>query len=141
MTETSTCYAFTCGTVVEGKVDQCPKCGKVMRGSDTIRRSGWLLLIIGLFLVAFMGAIAWSMAPALMNPGHEVSGDTFEGTAAQGRMIFALFGAVMVFGIGTALNGVIQIATGRRNRWLSFATLILAAAMLVLAVVTTEVLG
>ncbi len=45
-----------------------------------------------------------------------------------------------VFGLGTAINGSFQIATGRRNRVLTVTTLILAVALIGYALLTTSAL-
>jgi hypothetical protein len=128
MSETSTCCSSLCGVSVEGSVAACPRCGGRMRTPRDVRRVGWLLVFLGVFLVIFMGAIAWSLSPALLQPGQEtLGGDTFTGTAAQARMIFTLFGATMLLGLGFAVNGAVQIATGRRNRVLT--ALVLGAAV------------
>src|SRR5690348_15473108 len=132
MAETSTCYSFSCRTTVDGSVAICPKCGTRMRTPRDVRRLGWFLLLLGLFLVGFMGVLALEMAPMLLRPGEQVDGGSFfTGTAAQAGMIFWMFAAVIVFGLGTMVNGAVQIATGQRNRIVTTITLVLAAALLI----------
>lgn len=94
----------------------------------TIRRLGWLLLVIGLFLVGLMGTITWRMYPSMSHPGiPDASGSTWTGTAAQGHDALQLFGLVIAFGVVSILNGVWQIATGRRNLLFVGLTLALGA--------------
>ena len=57
MPETSTCYSLTCRETVDGVVEKCPKCGAKMRTPKHVRRLGWFLLLIGLFLVILLGTI------------------------------------------------------------------------------------
>lgn len=130
MTEVSTCYNLLCRTTAEGIVAKCPKCGKKMRTPKSVRRLGWVLLVTGLFLVIFMGVITLNLAPLLLHPGEAVAGGSrFTGDAADVGMILTLFFAVIGFGVGTAVNGGYQIATGRRNIPLTILTLVFAAGL------------
>jgi hypothetical protein len=79
------------------------------------RVRGRVLVAVGLFLVLFMGAIAWSLAPIMLSPGVAVDGTTFTGTAAQGQIFLGLFALVGLFGAMAVANGVWMIATGRRS--------------------------
>jgi hypothetical protein len=80
------------------------------------RIRGRVLVAVGLFLVLFMGAIAWNLAPMVLRPGEEVDGSTFTGTAEQGQMFLGLFALVGLFGAVCVANGAWMIATGRRSR-------------------------
>jgi hypothetical protein len=97
------------------------------------RVRGWMLLVLGLFLAAFMGVIAASMAPTMMRPGIEIGGRTFTGTAEEAQTFFLLFGIVIALGLLSAVNGLFMIATGRRSA--AFMALTLAAAVLLFLVV------
>jgi hypothetical protein len=142
MADTSTCYSFTCRTTVDGIVATCPKCGTKMRTPARVRGLGWFLLLIGLFLVGFMGIITWNMAPMLLHPGDSSDGGSrFTGTAEQAQSIFWLFAIVIAFGAATMVNGGFQIATGRRNRWITVGTLGVAAILFVVAWFTNRTLG
>jgi hypothetical protein len=142
MNQTSTCLSPLCGSTVEGDVARCPQCGGRMRTPRDVHRAGWVLVVLGMFLIGFIGAILWYLAPALLTPGVAASsGATFTGTPEQAQMIFTLFGAVIVFAFAILINGVVQIATGQRNRVLIGATLVLAAGLIVYAVVTARALG
>jgi hypothetical protein len=128
MTETSICNSMTCRTVVEGSVDKCPKCGTKMRTPKDVRRLGWFLLVLGVFLTGLMAIVTWNMAPMLLYPGEEVTGSSrFTGTAEQATMIFRLFGAVIAFGIAIIAIGALQIRTGQRSRAATIVTLVLFA--------------
>jgi sulfite exporter TauE/SafE len=96
------------------------------------RVRGWVLVVIGLFLILVIGAVTWLLAPRMLNPGVEIEGSTFSGTPDQALLIFGLFGIVTLFGIGTLANGVILVATGRRNRALTIMLVTIATPFLVL---------
>lgn len=74
-----------------------------------------MLVAVGLFLVLFMAAIAWNLAPIMMSPGVEVDGSTFTGTEVQGQIFLGLFALVGLFGAMAAANGIWMMATGRRS--------------------------
>ena len=140
MADESTCLSPLCGITIEGSERKCPKCGWAMRSSRNIRNRGWVLLCCGLFLVLFMGWIAWALLPTLIRPGLEQEGSTFTGTEDEAQMILALFGLVILFGaVGTA-NAIYMIATGRQNRVFVIVTLLLAAALIGVAWFTTRML-
>ena len=65
----------------------------------------------------------------------------FTGTPEQGHSILRLFGVVIVFGLGTMVNGTYQIVTGRRNRAITFATLGLAVLLFLVTWLTKRSLG
>lgn len=93
-----------------------------------IRRLGIVLLVAGLFLIGLMATVTVRMYPSLSHPGiADLSGTTFNGTAAQARDTLRLFALVIAFGIVAAANGLWQIATGRRS--LVFAGVSLAVAL------------
>lgn len=79
------------------------------------RARGRVLVAVGSFLMLFMGAIAWNLAPVMLRPGAEVDGTTFTGTEAQGQIFLALFALVGLFGTLCVANGVWMMTTGRRS--------------------------
>jgi MFS family permease len=114
--ESSSC--FSCGHVTNEVVSKCPKCGRRLRTAKQVRRLGWLQLAIGVFLIGLMGTITYNLAPALLRVGESADGSRFTGTPLQAQLILALFGMVLVFGLGSVASGLWQIKTGRRNKWL-----------------------
>jgi hypothetical protein len=138
MADRSTCLSPLCGITVEGSETKCPKCGWAMRGTRSIRRRGWVLLTCGLFLVLFMGWIAWSLLPTLLRPGVEYEHGSFTGTRDQARMILGLFGVVILFGAFGTVNALYMIATGRQSRVFVIVTLLLAALVVGAAWFTTR---
>jgi hypothetical protein len=98
-----------------------------MRGTRNIRIRGWVLLCCGLFLVLFMGAIAWNLSPMLLYPERAIAEGTFTGTPDQARTFLNLFLLVILFGVLGTVNALYMISTGRQNRWVVIGTLVLAA--------------
>ena len=104
------------------------------RTPRTVRRLGWVLLVVGLLLVGMMGTIAWRMYPSMSHPGvADAGGTTFTGTAAQAHAALQLFGGVVAFGVASILTGIWQIVTGRRNWLLVGIAAVIAAAIVVTA--------
>jgi hypothetical protein len=140
MADQSTCMSPLCGISVEGNEKKCPQCGWAMRGTRNIRIRGWVLLVCGLFLVLFMGAITWNMLPMLLRPEQAIAAGTFTGTADQARTFLNLFLLVILFGALGTVNALYMIVTGRQNRVFVIVTLLLAVAVAVVAWVTTRML-
>ena len=131
------CRDARCATLVEGKVEVCPKCGGPMRSVGESPWRGIVLLLCGLFLLAVMGVITWNMYPTLTNPGVTIEGSTFTGTADQAQITLLLFAAVLVFGLVATANGVYMLVTKQQSRAFMIVSLGLAALLLVIAVVAT----
>jgi hypothetical protein len=129
MADQSTCLSPLCGITIEGSEKKCPKCGWAMRSARNIRVRGWVLLCCGLFLVLFMGWIAWTLSPMLLYPERAIAEGTFTGTPEQAHTFFNLFLMVILFGALGTVNAIYMIATGRQNRWFAIGTLALAAAL------------
>jgi MFS family permease len=108
------------------KETKCGKCGAWIRGAQTIRRLGFVLIGLGFLLVAGMGTITIALLPMILSAGRQPSGSGFNGTPEQGMMILALFGLVIAFGVAAILAGVFQAIMGRRSIWIIIAVLGLA---------------
>lgn len=91
------------------------------------RVRGWVLVPLGLFLVLFMGAIAWHLLPTMLRPGVEIDGSTFTGTPEQAQLFLGIFALVLAFGALCIVNGGYMIATGRRSRALTAVMLVIFA--------------
>lgn len=132
------CRDARCATLVEGKVEACPKCGGPMRSVGESPWRGIVLLLCGLFLLAVMGVITWNMYPTLTHPGVTMpDGSSFTGTADQAQITLLLFAAVLVFGLVATANGVYMLVTRQQSRLFMIVSLGLAALLLVIAVVAT----
>ena len=141
MANLSTCPKPTCAVTVEGKASVCPKCGGPMRMVSESPVRGWILLIIGLFLVLFMGAITLSLAPTLLQPGKDVDGGSFSGTADDARMILALFGIVIAFGVTSASYGAYQLIFRRESKVFIVLTMLIAVVLVLACVFLVRGLG
>lgn len=130
------CRDAKCGTLVEGKVDACPKCGGAMR---TVGESPWrgiVLLICGLILLIGMGVITMNMYPSLTNPGVRMpDGSSWTGTADQARTVLLLFAAVILFGLVATVNGVYMLITKQQSKAFIFISLGCAAVLLLITFV------
>lgn len=130
MVPTSTCLNPLCNANTPGTVKTCPKCGKKTMTSRRVVMLGWVLVVLGMLLIGGMSLILWSEYFAMTHPGvRTADGSTFTGTLEQGRAAIQLFLAVLAFGVLVMLNGLWQIATGRRSLIFAGATVLVAAAI------------
>ena len=129
------CRNPKCATLVEGKVDACPKCGGAMRSVGESPWRGIVLLLCGLILIGMMGPITYYMYPTLTHPGVTIDGSTFNGTADQARITLLLFAAVIVFGLVATANGIYMLITRQQSKVFMFVSLGLAAVLLVITFV------
>ena len=113
-----------------------------------IRRAGVFLVVAGLFIAAGGAALALlaldvPVPPEWLPAGTRVDPRTEEQrlTAAEffGTMAFA-FG-LLLFGTTSLLQGIVQVASGRRNRLLLRVMFVLLASFLAAGVVAAAVLG
>lgn len=141
MNDFSTCTKMSCRTETEGLVPKCPVCGSRTLTSRRVRILGWLLVGCGIILVGMMGTIMWFLAASLSHPGQEINGQTFNGTAEQANFVLQLFWLVAVFGVLSLVNGIWQIAKGKRNIVFMIATLLLAGLIYFTGKETKYVLG
>ncbi|HEX7174086.1 MAG TPA: hypothetical protein VF240_02215 [Pyrinomonadaceae bacterium] len=103
--------------VADASVKKCPQCGKgrvLTRGQ--VRVLGWVLLVIGAFLVLFMGGITVLVAGIIANANLPGSTNRFAGDEKQMAIMFGLFGLVIAFGFASIVAGASQIRHGRRNK-------------------------
>ncbi|HEY3742925.1 MAG TPA: hypothetical protein VGL53_23925 [Bryobacteraceae bacterium] len=78
----------------------------------SIRRSGWVLIVVGLLLGLGMSYITAALGPGML---HQTEG--FKGTAEQGANFVLLFALVILFGVNAFIAGIVMVKTGRRSRW------------------------
>ena len=129
----SKCY--NCGYETHKLRSHCPKCGTTLQSRRWLRRFGLGLVICGAIICGIMGFIVLDIGPSLLNPGASSGGTRFTGTPAKARMILAIFGAVMAFGLTALGYGLWQMFTGRRSKRVIYFVVTLAALLLLLAVV------
>lgn len=142
MADRSICTAWRCGAVTEGVVVTCPTCGARTVSSRRLRILGWVLVALGLFLVAFLGGITYSLHPTLSRPGIDMGElGRWDGTAEQARMVLNLFWIIIAFGVFCVVGGVWQIVTGRRSRIVMAVALLGAATILLYGWETTDTIS
>ncbi len=129
----SKCY--NCGYETHKLRSHCPKCGTTLQSRRWSRRFGLGLVICGAIMCGIMGYVVFDMGPALLNPGAPASRTRFSGTPGKGRMILAIFGAVLAFGLTALGYGLWQMFTGRRSKRVIYFVVALAALLLLLAYV------
>ena len=82
-----------------------------------------------------MGFVVFTTAPMLLNPGVSSAGMRFSGTPAKARMVLAIFGAVLAFGLTALGYGIWQMFTGRRSKRVIYFAVGIAALLVLLAFV------
>ncbi|CAN5758628.1 hypothetical protein BH20VER1_BH20VER1_04140 [soil metagenome] len=125
----SKCY--NCGYETHKLRSYCPKCGTSLQSRRWSRRYGVVLAICGAIVCGIMGYVLFELGPALLNPGSRRT--QFSGTSGQARMLLAIFGAVLTFGLTALGYGLWQIFTGRRSKRVIYFVIALAASLLLLA--------
>ena len=127
----SKCY--NCGYETHKLRSHCPKCGTTLQSRRWSRRFGVALVIGGLIICGLMGYVVLELGPSLLNPGASSRGTRFTGTPAKARMLLAIFGAVVAFGLTALGYGVWQMVTGRRSKRVIYFAVALAGLLLLLA--------
>jgi predicted RNA-binding Zn-ribbon protein involved in translation (DUF1610 family) len=116
MTPISICRNTSCGTVIfEEEVFKCPKCGGPMEVRRKSRPLGWVMLTVGWPLALVMGSSMVVLARSLLNPGMKVAGNSFSGTAQEGRISLELLALLTLIGLIATFLGIERIATGRKR--------------------------
>ena len=129
----SKCY--NCGYETHKFRSHCPRCGTALQSRRWSRRFGVALVICGAIICGIMGFAVLNLAPSLLNPGVSSGGTRFTGTPAQARMVLAIFGAVLAFGLTAFGYGLFQMFTGRRSKRVIYFVVALAGLLLLLAFV------
>lgn len=100
---------------------------------------GVVQLVLGVFLIDFMGTITVRMGPMLLAaPDAIADGSRFNASQGAARLVRALFAAVMLFGAATIGHGVSLARSGVKPRKLLY--LQWAATVLILVFVAAVVL-
>lgn len=97
----------------------CPRCRKNhFLNVSSIRIRGTFLIVIGLFLVAFMGGIAIFVAALLFGSASQnvSSARRLNDEIPMLILIYGIFALVIAFGLNSLISGLWMIVTGRRNR-------------------------
>src|SRR5437764_13159534 len=92
-----TCYR--CDYETAEPFDKCPQCGQRLRTGRQVRRLGWVLTILGAFLVVFMGAITVLVTGIIAQANNPQATTKFNGSADMLLFMYGLFGFVIWFGL------------------------------------------
>ena len=107
-------------------------------GARRIRIGGVIAAAAGIFILLLMGTITWRMTPILLAaPEQLADGARFNAAQSVARLVLALFGSVLLFGVIAVAVGLAQAATGLRRRAPLFA---LWGAGLLIVVMTVVVM-
>ncbi len=129
------CRNPKCATLIEGKVDACPKCGGPMRTVGESPLRGIALIVLGVIIAGVMGVITYYTYPTMMNPGVSIDGSRFTGTPAQAQQALTLFAALIIFGVVAIVNGIYMLITKQQSKVFIFLSLGLAAALIIMTFV------
>ena len=105
------------------------------------RLRGWIALVIGLFLMGAMAAIAWLTMDIFDNALARPGGARFRGTPAQAASIRWLFGLIFGFGLLSFVNGIYMVATRRQHKAFQILMVAMVAAIVVAGWLMTQQLG
>ena len=131
------CRNPKCATLIEGKVDVCPKCGGTMKIVGESPWRGIVLVMCGLIMIIMIGIITWNLYPSLTNPGVRMEdGGSWTGDAESARMVLLLFYALIAFGVVALANGIYMLVTRRQTRTFMFISLGTAAVVLLIVFFT-----
>jgi hypothetical protein len=92
-----------------------------------------VLLVLGTFLVVFMGGLGIYLGQLIAQSGTPGSGTRFTGGPNDVAIIMAVFGLVIAFGIATMVGGIWQIKYGKPNRKLMVVMFLVAGILLIIA--------
>ena len=129
----SKCY--NCGYETHKFRSHCPKCGSGLQSRRWSRRFGLLLVICGVISCGIMGFVVVATGPMLLNQAMSSSGTGLSDKPRQARMVLAIFGTVLAFGLTALGYGLWQMFTGRRHKRVIYFAIALAALSLLLAFV------
>ncbi|MFL6229407.1 MAG: hypothetical protein ACJ741_11570 [Pyrinomonadaceae bacterium] len=105
-----------CGRETMDEAKRCASCGGAVVAARTMRRLGWVMVLLGAFLFLFMGAITIYVAQLVFQTRAPGGRAAFEGSPEMEFFMFGLFGFVLFFGVTAMVSGALQVRNGRSNR-------------------------
>lgn len=112
---------------------RCPNCGGRLQSASKVRILGWALLVIGAFLVIFMGTLGLYLGSIISRTGEATATPRFTGGPQDVALIVGVFGLVISFGIASMAGGIWQIVYGKPNRKLMVAMFLVVGILIVIA--------
>ena len=122
-----------CSFETSESLSRCPNCGGRLQSARKVRVLGWMLLVIGAFLVICMGTLGIYIGSLISQTGESTSTSRFTGGPQDVALIVAVFGLVISFGIATMAGGIWQIVYGKPNRKLMVAMFLVVGILIVIA--------
>ncbi len=116
--ESRSCYR--CNYETTEPLAKCPQCGQRLRTAATVRRLGWVLIIIGGLLVAFMGWLTFGITGIIAHSDEPGAPSRFTGGPEMVLAIYGIFGFVILFGLVAMAGGIWQVKYGKRNKKLAY---------------------
>jgi predicted RNA-binding Zn-ribbon protein involved in translation (DUF1610 family) len=126
-------YCTKCNFETNELIKDCPECGRRLMKSKTVRRLGWVLLFIGLFLLTIMSGISFVVAQAIYQTGRPGSTTSFTGDSRDVAFIVGIFSVVFAIGFTSIAGGIWQIKYGKRNKKIVFLMIGLAVVFFIVA--------
>lgn len=116
--ELRSCYR--CNYETTEPLAKCPQCGQRLRTATTVRWLGWLLIVLGSFLVIFMGGIAFMVTNMIAQSDEPDATSRFTGGPEMLLFMYGIFGFVILFGLVALAGGIWQVKYGKRNKKLAY---------------------
>lgn len=112
---------------------RCPSCGSRLQSARKVRTLGWVLLVLGTFLVLFMGTLGIYLARIISDSSEPGATTRFTGGPQDVMFIVVIFGLVISFGLACIGGGIWQIKYGKPNRILMVGMFLVAGILFVIA--------
>lgn len=108
---------FSCNFAGVTNSSGCPRCGKKMYTESSVRKRGVVSIVVGLFLVGLMGAIAVFVALLLADAMNDPdSAKKINSEAGMLLAVYGIFAVVIAFGVNAIVHGAWMAFVGRRSR-------------------------
>jgi hypothetical protein len=118
LAELRTCYR--CDYETTEVLDKCPRCAQRLRTARQVRRLGWVLVVIGGFLLVFMSGLTVVVTNIIVQGSKPGAQSGFNGPPEMLLFMYGLFGFVILFSLVALAGGIWQIKYGKRNKKLAY---------------------
>lgn len=104
--------------------DACSRCGTALQKVSTLRVTGVVQVILGIFLMGVIAALSVVIFNVVRNGDDPSASTRFTGSGSDMLFIVAVFGIVFLVGLASFSAGAWQIIFGKRNKFITRAVLI-----------------
>ena len=122
-------FCSRCGAETDEPLGKCPRCGRRLHKTSTIRGLGVALVVLGGGLTAFMAWLTLFVSRIIERSNEPGATSRFTGDASDALLVYAIFGLVLALGLTFVVAGVWQIVYGRRSKSVIFVVIILVAVL------------